>query len=222
MFYRMVNPGAWRRLTMVFAIAAISLVVSSCYPDYDLTYSDYDTVTTLRDQTAKFENFKTFFMPDTVLILGDSTKKIESSLDQTILTLVRNNLEARGYQSVPYDPLAPRPDLVVLVSKTTTTYVFLDYYYYYYWYPWGGWYPWGPGYGYYPPYGTTVSSYSTGSVFVSMIDPAKVDTTTKRLGGIWQAGANGLLGDAASSSKERVTAAINQMFTQSPYLVSTK
>jgi hypothetical protein len=222
MFNRMANAGVKARVMALMLLGAVSVLISSCYPDYDLTYSDYDTVITLKDSEAKFGNFKTFFMPDTIFVLGDSTKKVPSTLDQTVLASVRNNLEARGYQSVPYDPLAARPDLIVLVSKTTTTYVFLDYYYYYYWYPWGGWYPYGPGWGYYPPYATSVSSYSTGTVLVSMIDPAKSDTTTKRIGGIWQASANGLLGDVATSSKERVTRAITQMFTQSPYLVSTK
>jgi hypothetical protein len=104
------------------------------------------------------------------------------------------------------------PDVQLLPAAwTTTTIVSGGYWggYYCWWYPYycggGGWY-----YPYYP-----VSSYSTGTMVISMID-AKHEGTDGGLPLVWTAAMNGLL--SGTYETNRVNQGIDQAFKQSPYL----
>ena len=68
------------------------------------------------------------------------------------------------------------------------------------------------------PWIPQVGSFSQGSVYVDFIDPAKIDTTEKSYGIVWEGAVNGLLGDTEAGVASRLQTSINQMFTQSPYL----
>ena len=206
-------------VTLLLAVVAVLWVSNSgCYPDYGQTYSDYDVVATLYDTTVDFNAFTTFYMPDTIFQVGDTTEKMDDRYDDELLKAVAGNFEALGYERVPLTH-PTTPDFAVSMGKSNSTT------YYGYWYPWyGGYYPWmgwgwgwGGYYPWYPGYGG-VGSYSQGSVFVSFIDPAKVDTTEKRYGIVWFGAVNGLLGDTQSGVASRLSSSVNQMFTQSPYL----
>jgi hypothetical protein len=92
--------------------------------------------------------------------------------------------------------------------KNTTIYV--DY-----WYCWwyGGYYP--PGWGwYYPPY-YTVSSFTTGTLVMTIQDP-NVDNAIGQSEASWVVGINGIL--SGNYSIDRVLNGIDQAFKQSPYL----
>ena len=85
-----------------------------------------------------------------------------------------------------------------------------------YWYPgyWGG--NWGGGW--YYPYPITYS-YSTGSLLADMINLKNAPEGQKeKLTVVWNAYISGLLGGSGSLNVNRTTTAINQAFTQSPYL----
>ena len=94
-------------------------------------------------------------------------------------------------------------------------------------YAWGGYYPgyWYPGYwggnwggGWYYPYPITYS-YSTGSLLADMINLKNAPEGQKeKLTVVWNAYISGLLGGSGSLNVNRTTTAINQAFTQSPYL----
>ncbi|MGH7491075.1 MAG: hypothetical protein ACREOO_01635 [bacterium] len=58
-------------------------------------------------------------------------------------------------------------------------------------------------------------------IWLGTIDPAKADTTNKRLGAVWLAAINGLLGEGGSP-QTRISTTINQAFRQSPYLAAGK
>ena len=221
MRFHAVHIGLSQASVVGATLLVAALTFAACYTDYGLTYSDYDVVVTRYAGETDFGAFKTFFMPDTVFIVGDSTSKITGEYDELILTSVASNFESRGYVRIT-DPLSPTPpDFAVQVGKSTSTTVVLYGGGY-----WGGWYPWyGYGYGwgyypYYPYYGA--SSYSQGSVFATMIDPARTDTVAKLIGTVWFGGVNGLLGDVSKGGRDRIYNSINQMFTQSPYLGSDR
>jgi hypothetical protein len=210
--------SAFAPIALVLAAVAIVWVSNSgCYPDYGLTFSDYDVVATRYDTTVDFSTFTTFYMPDTIFQVGDTSTKMDDRYDDELLKAVAGNFEALGYERVPItSPTAP--DFAVTMGKSNSTTYYATYYPWYGgYYPWYGW-GWGWG-GYYPGGGWgTVGSYSQGSVFVSFIDPAKVDTTEKRFGIVWFGALNGLLGDTQTGVASRLSTSINQMFTQSPYL----
>jgi hypothetical protein len=103
--------------------------------------------------------------------------------------------------------------IIIAATSTTNTQV-------YYSYNWGGY--WGyPGYGYYyPPYwwGPSVSTYTSGTVFINMADPTAFSPDQKLLGTVWLATISGLLDDSKSNIRTRLERAVNKAYEQSPYL----
>ena len=86
-----------------------------------------------------------------------------------------------------------------------------SYYYYDYWYWWyGGYYPY---WGYYPP--VYYSSYTTGTLLMTLIDPDMLETSGNPVKQ-WSGAINGILTGTYDAS--RVNAAIDKAFTISPYL----
>jgi hypothetical protein len=195
-------------------IAAMPVVLLSCYPAGPDYVEDVDVTYTTYDQKFDFKSRGTYAMPDQIVVDveiedGDTTyiymKKVFSD---PILAAIADNMEANGWERVG---LAATPDVVVTpagISSTT--------YFYSYWYDWwyGGWYGgWG---WYYPPY-YTVSSYTTGTLIITMADPnVDEDSPINQSQTAWVAAANGLF--TGNYDISRVTKAIDEAFDQSPYL----
>jgi hypothetical protein len=140
-----------KKLVVLFSLIILStFLLYSCYPDYGLAVSDYDTVITLYDSTANF-NQPTYAMPDTVVHLvdeGTPEEDIDRSKDALILSNIESNMRALGYERVAVDTTAAAPAFVILVGVTSSeNYVRV---YYPGWGYWGGWGWWGgyPGWGY--------------------------------------------------------------------------
>jgi hypothetical protein len=193
-------------LVLIFT-AVTSLLITSCYPDYGLTVEDFDIVATFKDDAANFQTYKTYFMPDSIKRLADgAVGSSNTQYDAQILQEIRNQMTAYGYQTAP-EQLA---DVKLFVGITTsTTYA----YYPGYWYGYYGWYyPW-YGYG-----GGYTYAYSSGSIFLTMFDPDKMDATKQILGAVWSGTLNGVLDDTQSSKLTRTLNGIDKMFNQSPYL----
>jgi hypothetical protein len=206
-----------KKLIVLFSLLVLSsFVLYSCYPDYGLTTADYDTVITLYDKDANFKK-PTYAMPDSVIHFveeGDEDN-VDRSKDGLILSTIASNMASLGYTRV--DTTAPdAPDFVVLAGVTVT-----DNYgraYYPGWGYWGGWGWWGgyPGWGY--PGGSVVYSYTTGTIFISMIDPDKLNAD-ETYGAVWGARINGVVsGSSTANTNSRITQRINDAYAQSPYL----
>lgn len=197
-------------------LAALLLIFTSCYTDYGLTNSDYDTVITLYDNSANF-NKPTYAMPDTIVHFVEEGKEdqIDRSKDALILQTIVNNMTRLGYERVPVDTSANAPGFVILVGVTVTDNYGTAYYPGYGY--WGGWGWWGgyPGWGY--PGGSVTYSYTTGTISMTMIDPEKFNAGSQTFGAVWLARINGILSSSASTSS-RITQRINDAFNQSPYL----
>ena len=208
-----------KKLVVLFSILILStLFLYSCYPDYGLTTSDYDTVITVFDNDANFKK-PTYAMPDTVVHFveeGTSEDDIDRSKDALILQTIENNMTSLGYERVPVDITSDAPGFVILVGVTVTdNYAAVSYPG---WGYWGGWGWWGgyPGWGY--PGGTVVYSYTTGTIFMSMLDPDKINSD-ETFGAVWLARINGVVSNSSSSNvTTRITQRINEAFNQSPYL----
>ena len=178
-------------LVLIFT-AVSSLLITSCYPDYGLTVEDFDIVATFKDDAANFQTYKTYFMPDSIKRLADGAiGSSNTQYDAQILQEIKNQMQAYGYTPVP-EQLA---DVKLFVGLTTsTTYA----YYPGYWYGYYGWYyPW-YGYG-----GGYTYAYSSGSLFVTMFDPDKMDAAKQILGAVWSGTLNGVLDDTQSNKLTR-------------------
>jgi len=127
-----------------------------------------------------------------------------------------------GYTELASPDSLNRPDLELMVQVMSQDfYTYYSYWYSYwgyypgwgYWYPgWGGWYP---GYPWYPGY---VSSYSTGSLIVEMLDTEAFVEQNESPGMVWAGIVNGLLTNSTANTRARLDKQINQLFVQSTYL----
>ena len=101
------------------------------------------------------------------------------------------------------------PDVILApVAYELTTYSYWGGGYWDWWY--GGWYGW------YYPY-PVVTSYTTGSLVVTMLDPNDVSPDDKARV-TWSFIINGLLEGTTAEFNARYTKGIDQAFTQSPYI----
>ena len=88
-----------KKLIVLFSLLILSsFVLYSCYPDYGLTTTDYDTVITLYDNTANF-NKPTYAMPDTVVHFVEDGQEdnVDRSKDALILSTIQSNMSNLGY-----------------------------------------------------------------------------------------------------------------------------
>jgi hypothetical protein len=199
----------------LFLLASLALLVWGCYPSGPDYVEDLDVVYTTYNDQYDFASKSTYAMPDKIVVdveidNGDTTYVfMKDAFATPILAAIDQNMQSKGWTKVD---ISKKPDLLVspaAISSTT--------YYYSYWYDWyyGGWYGgyWG---WYYPPY-YSVSSYTTGSLIITMADPKGVDDSPiGKSQAAWVAVGNGLYTGAYNTA--RVTNAINDAFAQSPYL----
>lgn len=204
---------------MLFAVA---LLVAACEKTPDtgkldddyLVYTDYDAET-------DFAKFTTFYVPDSVLIIDNSSNKPKflygTPASELIIANYVKGMEQAGYVRTLDKANA---DLGMQVSYVEDTYRFRYYNNFPWWYgyPWywsfGYWGNWG---GWYWPYSITYS-YSTGSVLGELVDLTLPESTSKQLRVVWSSYISGLLNNDGTLNTTEVKQAIEQAFSQSPYL----
>ncbi len=202
------------------AIALLAAAVCSCQKDPStsdlhrdyLVYTDYDS-------EADFAAFETFYIPDSILVIGNN-KKTEYWKDENALEIVATvaaEMEAAGYLPVAEKADA---DLGIQLSYVERETYFVGYdspywwwNYPYYWTPgyWGDWLGWH--YPYYVYYG-----YTAGSLLLEMVNLGAAQTESKRLPIVWDSFIGGLLTSSTSLNQQRTLEAVEQAFAQSPYL----
>lgn len=208
----------------IFPFFLLVLLLASCQKDPDTSKLDNDfLVFTNHDKSVDFKSFSTFYIPDSVLVIGNEDKPrywTASEADDILSTMI-NSMEGRGYTRTMDKDTA---DMGIQVSYVESTHYFADYNggpYWWYNYP-GYWQPgfWGPGWGnWYYPY-PVVYSYSVGSMLIEIVDlkaHAQKATNTK-LSVVWTAYLTGLLSGSNKIDIQLAVRGIQQAFVQSPYL----
>ena len=215
-----------RLLFKLSLVAGIAVALSSCYPGGAEYVSDTDLVLTNYDAEYPFSNVTTYYLSDTVRHITDEGAKPNNTYDSYIIGEIARNLDALGWtrlDNTEIDSLhQPNVNIVASVAEVTTTNI-----YYYPYYPGWGWYWKGSQqtfqyYGWYYPWygygGATVTSYTTGTVFMLMFDPSMVDKVNEKIHLNWAGVINGVEGSSGSNTKSRITKGIDQAFRQSAYL----
>lgn len=205
----------------IFLSFVIAIVLAGCYPGGPENTDDYDLVATNYAEDYNYSQNLTYFIPDTVIHIVDSTTReedINRTHDATILSTTISNMNALGYEQIDVDSLA---DIVILPQvleiQNVSVSWWYDWYYYWGWYPWGGW--WGPGYGWYYPGGyPVVTSYQTGTIILQMIDPDEPTPMPDEIYISWSGYANGIVSSSKNYNKSRIVDGIDDMFEMSPYL----
>lgn len=216
-----------KRSNVIAVMMLIPLMglLTGCYPDKIDYVDEYDLAGTMFDEDADFSSYVTFHVLDTVMHLTEDKEddpNLSREHDEFILEEIRQNMRDAGYTEMVSPDSLNMPDLEIFVQVMSSDfYTYYSYWYdYWYWYPgWGYWYPgwggWYPGYPWYPGY---VSSYSTGTLIVEMLDTEATLDATDRPGMVWAGIVDGLLTNNTSNTKARLDKQINQLFEQSPYL----
>ena len=205
---------------LIYVLIAV-FALTSCREDPDLgdLSSDF-LVFTNYDGKADFNRFTRYYMPDSVMVIGD-TKDPEywtGSKAADILKAYEDNMQACGYVRTDDKSEA---DVGLQISYVQSVADFVDYRNPYWWneYP-GYWLPgyWGDwGYWYYPY--PVVYSYSVGSLLTEMVDLSTSPSADRKLTVVWNSFLSGLLSGSDAFNMELTVRAINQSFVQSPYLV---
>lgn len=201
-------------LLAVFAFAA-------CEKDPDMDKMDGKyMVYTNHDAKADFKSHSTYYLPDSILIIGESsTPEYWKSLDAIgILNAYAANMESRGFQRTY---IREEADLGIQVSYIKSTYHFTNYGQPEWWwnYPgywdapyWGNW-----GGGWYYPYVVNYS-YSTGSYLAEMMNLNATQGQSEKLPVMWTAFMSGILSSSEQTNADLAIQAVNQAFAQSTYI----
>jgi hypothetical protein len=205
------------------------VLIVSCYPGGPSTAEDLDIVGTSYDKEFDFSAASSFSLPDTVihLVTEDQEDSLDREYDNLIIGRVRDQMIAYGYKEEPLDSQNPA-DVVMLISTMSSTNSVLYFdppWLWGYWGWWPGWsgYPiapvWGPEWALGFPAGFPIYiNYSTGTLFIAMVDPEESDLEEKTLAVTWLATLNSLLSGTNPETEQRIKNNIDQAFKQSPYL----
>jgi hypothetical protein len=196
------------------------LAFASCEKDADTDKLDNNFVVyTNYDKNADFSSFSTYYLPDSILIIGDK-KEAEYWNDenaQKIINTYATNMANKGYLRTDNKEEA---DLGLQVSYVKSTYFVTNYGEPQWWwgYPgywgvpyWGDWGDW------YYPYAITYS-YSTGSFVTELLNLDAPQGQNAQLPVLWTAYMSGVLSGSTSVNVELAIEAVDQAFTQSAYL----
>jgi hypothetical protein len=187
-----------------------ALLTTACYTDYGLSIKDYDLTVTAYDENINFQNWHTYAITDTIEHIVGEDEEPDRIFDAQILSKLKAEMNANGWQEVSMDTATPDVAILVTISE-------VDNYSYWGYYP-GYW--WGPGWGwYYPPYyGGVTYAYTSGTIYINMVDVARIDSVNQIVPTVWFAGINGITNDSNVNLSNRISDAIEQAFKQSPYL----
>jgi len=210
-------------------VTAIPVLIMSCYPGGPSTAEDMDIVGTSHDKEFDFNAANSFSLPDTIIhmVANGQEDSLGREYDNLIIGRVRDQMISNGYTEEPLDTLNPA-DVVLLISAMSSTNSGLYFdpaWWWGYWGWWPGWvgYPgapvWGPGWGMGFPVGYPVYlNYSTGTLFITMIDPENSNVDEKTVAVPWLVAINSLLSGSSQDKEQRITENIDQAFKQSSYL----
>lgn len=200
------------------AIALFAVAVCSCQKDPDTSgLNDDYLVFTDTDTATDITQFGNYVLPDSILVIGSSEMAVywKDQDAQTIISSVASQMNADGYTRV--DTIEAAQIGLQLSYVQDVTY-FVNYPYWWWYYP----YYWGPGFwgdwtGWYYPYVVTYG-YTTGSLIIEMVNLTPGGENPDELPVVWNAFMSGLMTGSDNVDVQRTVDAVNQAFTQSPYL----
>jgi hypothetical protein len=198
-----------RRSKSIIYLVALVVLFAGCYPQGPDYVEDIDIVITNFKDEYDFKAKGTYARPDRIVKItgdvrdGEDPTYIPDAIAASILAQVDKNMTALGWQKVD---VSANPDMLFMPASWETTTIVYYYDYWYWWY--GGYYP-------YYPYYPSVSTYSTGTLLLSLVDPDVISANGNPVFQ-WIGAANGIM--TYTFDAGRVGKAVDQAFAQSPYL----
>ncbi len=203
------------KFKLILSLCAAILVASCSWGPSDLDETQEQILTVAyKSDTTNFSRFKTYAIVDSLSVVDNGKKyRVKSDTTDMIIAQVVENMNKNGYSWISTDEAA---DLIVDVSYIENTSTSLypgfwndwDAWWYYYDYPWSGWYPYYP---FYMP--TVVSSYTTGSIIVEIVDMVNVQRESS-VPIVWHGLIRSILN--YNPAEEEILLSINEVFTILP------
>jgi hypothetical protein len=211
----------FRYASLILLFVSSAIFLTSCEEYMSSDVDDLDLVITNYQPSFNYSTIRTYTLPDKLLVVENNdfngnVEYYEPTYGKVVIDRIKANFDAFGWQQVTvYDT----PDVVLLASVSQSTEVhyyhsdeYWDWYYPTYYYP-NGW-EWYYGDYYSPP---RAKSFKTGTVLLQMTVPDKTGASSQ-LPVVWVGVVNGLLEGSTTSVNNRISKAVDQIFTQSPYL----
>lgn len=205
----------------ILFISAAVLLLAACHKEpYPKDGDNEYLVYTSPGKDVNFSNFKTFDIADSLLVIGQGDKPVYSQ-SQSALALIqayRTNMEKLGYI---YTPSNPDADLGIQLTYIIKTERYVQYYDNpYWWLDYPGYWPagyWGNWFGFYYPRPVTYT-YTTNALLADMVNLTNEVKENTPLEIVWSSYIGGPAGSSYQNDVDRMKAAIDQAFAQSPYL----
>lgn len=201
------------KILRILSFAALAVLLTQCYPEGPEYYEELDLVYSNYDPNYGFDSKLTYAIPDKIMLVDDDLVNggeanfVKEPYASQVLDKIIVNMADNGWTKVEKDE---NPDVLLApVGVEVTTTVYYGYGGYWDWW-YGGWYGW------YYPYPVT-TSYSTGSLIVTMVDPNDLSPDGK-MRAVWGFIVNGVLSSSSADFANRVSKGVDQAFIQSPYL----
>ena len=204
----------------ILFLALIAVTAFSCRKEPNLSQlTDDFLVGTLYEPSAQFASYQTYELPSYVAIVGSGTTNdtmLSTNQANQLLNQVRSNMNSRGYREAGANDTADLAMNIFTIKTINQTSIITPGSY------WGypGYYD--PGYWgyydsyYYYPFSYTYT-YNTGTIVMEMVDLKNLTLNNNKLEIIWTSISNGILGTTYSNTQNALYA-IDQSFTQSPYI----
>jgi len=199
------------KILLILIVTGLFLVTAcSKYPPSSDRLLEDLVIYTKYDTSIKFSQFKTFSIVDSIGYISekDSGKFLDADA-RIVLTQISQNMTSRGYTLVNKN-MDPDLGINVVVIKNVNV---QHYYSGWYWgYP--GYFPpwyWGGGSYYYPYYPTYITSYSTGTLLIDMVDRLNI-TFDSKMYIRWNVYIRALL--TGDHTMNQLKESIDQAFTQ--------
>lgn len=205
----------------ILFISAAVLLLAACHKEpYPQDGDNGYLVYTSPGKDVNFNNYKTFDIADSLLIIGEKDKPVYSQT-QSALALIqayRINMEKAGFI---YTPSNPDADLGVQLTYVIKTERYVKYYDDpYWWLDYPGYWPsgyWGNWTGYYYPR-PVVYTYTTNALLADIVNLTGEQDAGKPLEVLWTSYIGGPASSSLQQDVQRLTSAVDQAFAQSPYL----
>ena len=203
-------------------LAVFAFVACEQDPNLDKLDDDY-MVYTNYDKSFTFNSASTYYMPDSICVIGGSSSKATylqastSAFAKAIIDEFQTNMASRNFTLLD-EADKDNADLLLTVDYVESIYNINNYGgsswwwdYPGYWSPsyWGNW-----GGGWYYPYVISYS-FTTGTVMANLANATSTEGTSSKLPIVWTSIMSGLLGNSSTQNLDLIETAINQAFIQS-------
>ncbi len=204
----------------ILLFAAAVLALAACHKE---PFSDSDNeylVYTSPCKSTDFTGYRTFYIADSLLVIGQGDKPVYSTTPaaKNLIVRFRDNLESRGFT---LSANAAEADLGVQLTYVIKTEKFVSYYDNpYWWLEYPGYWPagyWGGWYGYYYPR-PVIYTFTTNALLADIVNLTTEISKETPLEILWTSYIGGPAGGSYQNDVRRMEEAISQAFKQSPYL----